>query len=128
MSQPMGIGLGLLIALTLVSKEIIVFNAETVVAVSTTCTIAFIVKMGGQAILASLDEQAQSVASMVEQAQTLERDALLALKGFYQAEAQAASTLKGGTERLQGLIHSFLSARRSTVVSELTHAVESKFN
>jgi F0F1-type ATP synthase membrane subunit b/b' len=128
MSQPMGIGLGLLVALTLVSKEIIVFNAETVVAVSTTCTIAFIVKMGGEAILSSLDEQAKSVASMVEQAQTLERDALLALKEFYQAEAQAASTLKGGTERLQGLIDSFLGARRATVVSELTHAVESKFH
>jgi F0F1-type ATP synthase membrane subunit b/b' len=124
----MGVGLGLLVALTLISKEIIVFNAETVVAVSTTCTLALIVKMGGQAILSSLDEQAQSVASLVEQAQTLERDALLALKGFYEAEAQAASTLKGGTERLQHLIEHFLTARRAHVVSELTSAVESKFH
>lgn len=123
----MGLAAGLLVGFVAISKELLVFNEETVVAVSTTLTVFLLVKYAGGNVTESLDEQAKSVASLMDQARALERSALTSLQAFYKTEALAAHDLAGGADRLATTIQSFLASRAAHAHSELSAALETKF-
>ena len=88
-----GLGTGFLVIIFAISKEILVFNAETIVLISTVLTTFLLVKYAGGALLEALDDEAKQVEEAFEKSRTLEKEIVNELKAYYALQGEVAKEL-----------------------------------
>lgn len=126
MSMSHGTFLGILTGLFLISKEIIVVNAETVVAVSTTLTFTILVKYAGAGFLASLDEEADKIEELFEQSRTLEKSMVAELKEYYGTQGALATEFAALETSLASQLGTWMGTHEAYFEGEWKSAMEAK--
>ena len=114
----------ILIGLFLISKEIIVVNAETVVAVSTTLT--FTILEVCERFLASLDEEADKIEELFEQSRTLEKSLVAELKEYYGTQGALATEFAALETSLASQLGTWMGTHEAYFEGEWKSAMEAK--
>jgi hypothetical protein len=121
-----GLGTGFLVIIFAISKEILVFNAETIVLISTVLTTFLLVKYAGGALLEVLDEEANQVEEAFEKSRTLEKEIVNELKAYYALQGAVAKELGTLYKALNEQLVLWLSTRQALFDAEWKSAVEQK--
>ena len=121
-----GLGTGFLLVIFAISKEILVFNAETIVLISTVLTTFLLVKYAGGALLEVLDEEAKQVEEAFEKSRTLEKEIVNELKAYYALQGEVAKELGQLYKTLNEQLALWLATRQALFDSEWKSAIEQK--
>jgi hypothetical protein len=106
-----GIGVGLLVMVLTFSKEMLVFNVETIVLLSTLLTLGLLVKYAGKALVDMLDGESQQVEEAFNQSRLLEKEMVSELKAYYALQGEVAQELGHVHNALNEQFKRWLSTR-----------------
>ena len=121
-----GVVIGALLLLFGVSKEIIVFNAETVVFMSTVLTFGLLVKYAGGLFVNMLDEEANKIEEAFEQSRKLEIEIVKELKEYHQNQGKLSVEFESLQKVLMKQIELYLESRKVSMEEEWKGLVEQK--
>lgn len=121
-----GVVIGALLLLFGVSKEIIVFNAETVVFFSTVFTFGLLVKYAGGTFLKMLDEEASRIEEAFEHSRKLEIEIVKELKEYHQKQGQLSVEFENLQKVLIHQMGAYLESRKTKMEEEWKGLVEQK--
>jgi len=117
--QGSGYTVGILFGFFLVSKEFLVFNEETLVAVAFTLFVFLgVTKLGGT-VREELDSKSQQIDEEYARSQRLEEDYVKHLISFYERQETAGKDILDFSEYVQGSLQGMFTARERQYEAEV---------
>jgi len=117
--QGSGYTVGILFGFFLVSKEFLVFNEETLVAVAFTLFVFLgVTKLGGT-VREELDSKSQQIDEEYARSQRLEEDYVKHLISFYERQETAGKDILDFSEYVQGSLQGMFAARERQYEAEV---------
>lgn len=123
-----GLAGGLLLGFFLFSKEIIVINEKTLVALSFVIFMYFVLSRYGNDFAAGLDEKGNTLQEEYDRSKTLEKEYVQKLISFHQTQAQVASEMSAFASSFDAAFQELLTTRETAYMQMLNDAVEQKLS
>ncbi len=122
----MGIFGGMLVAFFLISKEILVFNEKTLVALAFIVFMFLVLTNYGESFAKGLDEKSNLLEEEYSRSKALEKAYVEKLIAFHQSQAEVSSEIAKFAESLEDSFNELLQIREEAYVAELEALVEQR--